>query len=237
MVLSMTLLVVPAPCQSFHDLTTPLPIAKGDTLVVGFLGGWERWDDANRGVRKLALAIRDKRIAGLHVETIGNRQRGLALELVRKALDGDSDGNLDAGEVRAARVILYGQSFGGAAAVKLARELEALGVPVQLTIQVDSVGIDDNVIPSNVGAAANFYQAHRFTVRGEQHIRAADPARTRIIENTRFDYSQRDASHPPSDWFRRRLGGAHAWMDADPAVWARVETLILQSMQYRSAIQ
>ena len=227
--------VVPVKCQSVRDLTTPLPLPNGDTLVIGFLGGWERWNDANRGVRKLALAMQGK--PGLHVETFANRNRPLALAFIRKAFDGDSNGVLDPSERSAARIILYGQSFGGAAVVKLARQLEALGLPVQLTVQVDSVGLGDGVIPSNVLAAANFFQAHRFTPRGEPLIRAADPVRTSIIENTRFDYSQRNPAHPPGHWFRRRFGGAHAWMDADPAVWARVQTLILQSVERRAAIQ
>ena len=199
-------------------------------MVIGFLGGWEPWDNENRGVRKLALALRHKRIPGLHVETLSNHKRGLALDLIRKALDSNRDETLDNRERTSHRIILYGQSFGGAAVVKFARQLEEMGVPVQLTVQVDSVGIGDDTVPANVANAANFYQTHRFTVRGEKEIRAADPARTRVIENTRFDYSERDPRHSPDSWFRRKFGGGHAWMDADPAVWARVEALILQSL-------
>ena len=47
-------------------------------------------------------------------------------------------------------LVMYGQSFGGAAVVKLARQLQAMSLPVLLTIQIDSVGRDDSVIPQNV---------------------------------------------------------------------------------------
>jgi hypothetical protein len=221
---------LPLRAQSIKDFQTPTPLPKNDVLVLGFLGGWEPWDNENRGVRKLALQLREQRLPGVHVETISNHKRDLALELITKALDSNTNGSLEPDERGAHRIILYGQSFGGAAVVKLARQLERLEVPVQLTVQVDSVGWSDSVIPGNVAAAANFYQAHWFTVRGEREIRAARPERTRIIENTRFNYSKKNPRHSPDSWFRRKFGGGHAWMDADPAVWARVEKLILDAL-------
>ena len=58
-------------------------------------------------------------------------------------------------------MIVYGQSFGGAAVVKFARQMDALEIPILLTLQVDSVGIGDAVIPPNVRAAANLFQKKR----------------------------------------------------------------------------
>ena len=55
-------------------------------------------------------------------------------------------------------MILYGHSLGGGSVVMLAGELKEIGVPVLLTIQVDSVGRKDRIIPSNVARAINFYQ-------------------------------------------------------------------------------
>jgi hypothetical protein len=90
-------------------------------------------------------------------------------------------------------LILYGQSFGGAAVVKLARELEVMGVPVLLTVQVDSVGRGDGIIPANVARAANLFQRNGLFIRGEPKIRAQDPSRTTIIGNNaisaRFQHS------------------------------------------------
>ena len=223
--------------QHVSDFTTPTPLPEGDTLVIGFLGGLERWDDANRSVRKVALDLRHKRVAGLHTETFANRNMPLAVDLVRKALDSNSDGSLDARERVAHRIVAYGQSLGGAAAIRFARRMDEMGIPVALTVQVDSVGLDDAIIPPNVSKAANFYQAHRFTVRGQSLIIPANPLRTRIIENTRLDYSDPDSAHKPESWLRRQFGGAHALMEADPVLWARVETLILKCVDPNAAVK
>ena len=54
---------------------------------------------------------------------------------------------------------------------------------VLLTIQVDSISMfrnNDRLIPANVARAANFYQPNGL-LHGQSGIRAADPARTRII--------------------------------------------------------
>jgi thioesterase domain-containing protein len=69
---------------------------------------------------------------------------------------------------------LYGQSFGGAAVVKLARQLDKLGVPVLLTVQIDSVGRGDARIPPNVARAASLFQRNGVLISGEAPIVAED---------------------------------------------------------------
>ena len=210
-----------------------MPLKPGDTLVVGFLGGLDRWDNNHRGVRKLALRLRDLGLPGVHVETASNHRRGEARKLILKALDLNRDGRLDPGEISQARIILYGQSLGGAAVVKLARELEARGVPVLLTVQVDSVGLNDGAIPANVAVAANLYQKEPLSITGRKSILAADPARTRISGNIRYSYPFWRADVEPESWPRRIFGGGHAKMEADPAVWAAVQGLILDALAKR----
>src|SRR5579872_4782808 len=132
--------------QVFSNLNTPLPLPKGSTLVIGFLGGWDRWDDPNRGVCKLALKLREED-PGVFAEAMSNHRQSLALELIRKAFDFNHNGRLDPEERAQARIILYGQSLGGGAVVRVARLLQTLDIPVLLTVQVDSVSLHDNVIP------------------------------------------------------------------------------------------
>src|SRR5918999_5709997 len=81
--------------QSYRDFAAPTPLKEGDTLILGFMGGRESWDNERRGVRKLALRLRAKGLPGVHVETIENKKRRLALELIRNAFDRDRDGQLD----------------------------------------------------------------------------------------------------------------------------------------------
>ena len=139
------------------DVEIPSPVPEDSCLVIGFLGGRDAWNDSSKGVRQLALELRAE---GLLAETFENRRRSVALEVVHDALDRNGDGAIDVQETRPVqnvRLVVYGQSFGGAAVVKFARELNELGVPIELTVQIDSVGRDDALIPANVRSAANLY--------------------------------------------------------------------------------
>jgi len=156
---------VPVFGQSYQDFTTGAPLPDNQVLILGLLGGREPWDNPHRNVRKLALKLRAQYPDKVQVETLENTKRRLALELIRRAFDRNGDGSLDAQERAGVRLIIYGQSFGGAAVVKLARQLKELGVPVLLTVQVDSVGRGDGTIPANVTRAANLFQRNGRLIR------------------------------------------------------------------------
>lgn len=81
------------------------------------------------------------------------------------------------------KVILVGHSMGGWAMVMVARELRNRNIPVELTIQVDSVGITDYTIPRNVKSAAIFHANDIFMFLTTKHLRREDPSRTKILEN------------------------------------------------------
>ena len=213
-----------------EDFTTPTPLPPGSTLVLGFLGGVEKWDGETHRVRKLALELRDKNLPGVYVETASNHSRGYAIELLKRALDQNGDGRLDPAERHSVRIILYGHSMGGGAVVRAARELETMGVPVALTVQIDSVGITDDLIPSNVARAANLYQHEGKFIHGRSEIRAEDPRKTEILGN--FLYSYRDKHVDTSDlpWYHQVVPTVHMKMERDPEVWARVESFILDAI-------
>ena len=197
--------------QRLSDFTTThTPLPAGATLVIGFLGGFESWNDEHRSVRQLVLKLRDR--PGVYAESIANRRRKVAMTLIRRA--------------RPARIILFGQSWGGAAVVDTARDLQRRGIPVLLTIQVDSVGRHDAVIPANVRKAVNFYQHDPLTIQGRREIRAADPSKTQILGNFKFSYPPGIEENPNASLARRTLGGSHAKMELDPAVWNQVEQYI-----------
>ena len=209
--------------QRASDLITPTPIPQGSTLVIGFLGGFDRWNDEHRGVRRVVLDLR--REPGVYAESISNHHRELAMDLLRRALKGR--------DPRKARIVLFGQSWGGAAAVTAARELNDSGIPVLLTVQVDSVGLHDEVIPPNVRAAVNLYQHDPFSIQGRTEIRAADPARTQILGNFGFSYWGRPIDQSNASWARRLVGTSHAKMEVDPAIWKQVEQYIHDAIARR----
>ena len=226
-----------ARAQRLADLAVPTPIPPGSTLVIGFLGGYERWNDEHRSVRRLVHKLRSR--DGIFAESISNRNQRVALDLIHRALDTNGDGKLDAAERVRARVILFGQSWGGGATLNIARELDRLEVPVLLTVQVDSVGMRDQIVPANVRAAVNFYQHDPFTIVGRSEIRAADSSRTAILGNFQETYMWRavdpaDAANSSnSSWARSTFGGSHARMELDPAIWNRVERYINQAISRR----
>ncbi len=209
------------------DIRTPAPMPRDSLLVVGFLGAWEEWDNDRRSVRKLALSLRDRNIPGVYVETADNHSRRTVLHFIEEALDQNRNGKLDPAEKRSVQLILYGQSFGGAAAVMLARELGQIGIPVRMTVQVDSVGRKDQWIPPNVSRALNLYQRDPGPVQGRAEIRADDPSHTTILGNLRFFYMFRDVDMSDYPKAARKLGVAHWKMDNDPVVWKAVEAAIL----------
>lgn len=217
--------------QHASDLTTPTPLPPGSTLAIGFLGGYDRWDDDHRSVRRLVLELREQ--PGVYAESISNHNRALAMKLIRRALDANRDGKLEPKERSAARIILFGQSWGGAATIDTARELEKMGIPVLLTVQVDSVGLEDAVIPPNVRAALNYYQHDPFTIQGRGQIRAADPSRTTILGNIEETYIWHSMDESNASWPRRVFGGSHTKMELDPAVWSRVKQTILDAIARR----
>ena len=230
--LAATLCCLAAGAQQLSDLRTPTPLPQHSTLVIGFLGGYERWDDPHRSIRQLVLHLRHW--PGVYAESVSNHHRRVALAFIEKALDANHDGRLDSEECAQARIVLVGQSWGGAAAIATARDLARLGVPVLLTVQVDSVGVHDKVIPRNVRAAVNFYQHDPFTIQGAQEIRAEDPSHTRIIGNFRRWYPLGSVDESNASWPRKTFGGSHARMELDPEVWNEVEQYIAGAVAGRT---
>jgi len=220
--LSLTLAVVlqaSSTNQEFSDFTTPLPLKPGDTLILGIVGGWERWDAPQRGVRKTALELRAMNLPGVYVETVENHKLNLAEQLIDRAFTSPAT----------ARVILYGHSFGGMSAVRFARELNAKGIPVLLVVLVDSVG-RNRPIPPNVRAAANFFQRDSWPVCGPKRIRAEDPSRTTILGNFQWKYRHKNVDIHNEPWVRRFFVNAHEKMEFDPEMWSAVKKLVLDSL-------
>ncbi len=173
---------------------------------------------------------------GVFAESLSNHNQKTALKFILRALDTNRDGKLDITERARARIILLGQSWGGAATIDVARELDRLGVQVLLTAQVDSVGLRDQVVPRNVRAAVNFYQRDPLTIEGRNEIRAADSSKTAILGNfeetyVRHPIDARNASN--SSWARSTFGGSHARLELDPAIWNSVEQYISEAISKR----
>lgn len=201
---------------------------RSPAIVIGFVGGFVRANDPVFGTVRLANRLRGEYPSGVVVRVFENHHEARARREVLRLLRADADGNVSAAEKKNARIIIYGHSWGGSETVRLARQLERQGIPVLLTVQVDSVpkpGENGAVIPPNVGEAANFFQPNG-VIHGVSRIRAADPAATDIVGNFRFDYKQHPLSCAKYPWQDRVLMKTHTEIDCDPQVWSEVESLI-----------
>ena len=227
--LLLSLLATAAPGQAPATGAESNVSAETPAIVIGFVGGYVSHTNMVHAEVQLAARLRNEYSPrSVHVQAFENHHGQRAHAEILKLLDTDRDGSLSPAEKRNARIIFYGHSWGAAESVYMARELAKDGIPVLLTIQVDSVTKNyrnDSLIPANVKQAVNFYQP-RGLVRGESKIRAADPASTQILGNFRIDYAAHPVSCSSYPWWDRFLVKPHTEIECDPNVWKQVEDLI-----------
>jgi len=208
--------------------STSAPSSGPQNIVIGFVGGFISHDNAVHGGVKLAARLREDYPSGAYVKVFENHHGDAAHREILRLLDIDHDGTLSSEEKQRARIVIYGHSWGGSETVALARQLEKDGVPVLLTVQVDSVGKigeNDEVIPSNVSQAVNFYQLNGM-LHGRAKIRAADASRTQIIGNFQYDYAKNPVSCRNYPWLARLLENPHIEIECDPGLLDHIEALI-----------
>jgi hypothetical protein len=210
----------------------PVSIKVGDPagklIVIGFMGGNVSADNLLHREALVAKELQQRYPAGIKAAVFANHDAENALRTVLQLLDANGDGLLSAGEKNAARIVIYGHSWGASETVTLARRLNELGVPVLLTIQVDSVEKskeDDGSIPPNVREAVNFYQT-RGLLHGRSLIAAMDPSRTTILGNYESSYREHPVSCAGFPWYARAFMHPHIEIENDPSVWTRIEAMI-----------
>jgi hypothetical protein len=233
-------LITPAPVvdenpgpRSPSELMTGVVPPAPRVLVIGFLGGFVKHDNLVHSEVQLADRLRKAYPMDADVETFENYHGEQARKMILNLLDTNHDRTLTSEEKNNARIIIYGHSWGASESIALARKLGEDGIPVLLTIQVDSVSKtfqNDAIIPANVVQAVNFYQTLGH-LHGRSLIHAADPTRTHIIGNFRFDYDQSAYNCNEYPWYDRVLSKAHTQIECDPSVWKQVESLIRTEMR------
>jgi pimeloyl-ACP methyl ester carboxylesterase len=203
--------------------------AAAPLIVIGFMGGNVRADNFAHREARLARDL-DRRYPGaVQAMTFANHDEAAALRSVLNLLDTDENGRLSADEKGAARIVLFGHSWGASEAVNLAQELDRRDIPVLLTIQVDSVrkhGEQDGSIPANVHEAINFYESEGL-LHGRRSIQAIDPARTTILGSYESTYKITPVSCAGFPWFARAFMKPHIEIENDAAVWNRIDALIV----------
>ncbi len=207
-----------APCRPLAPL-----------IVIGFMGGHVRAGNLVHREARLARDLDRRYPNAVRAMTFANRDEAAALHSVLNLLDTNKDGRLSGNEKAAARIVLFGHSWGASETVNLARDLDTHGIPVLLTIQVDSVrkhGEHDGRIPANVSEAINFYQTDGI-LHGRRSIEAIDPGRTTVLGNFEFTYKTKPVSCAGFPWFARTFMRPHIEIENDATVWNRIAALIV----------
>ena len=206
--------------------------ASPSNIVIGFVGGFVSHNNIHHGPVQFAQHIQRTVPKGTYVRVFENRRRKQAYDDVLRLLDTDHDGVLSPEEKTRAHIVLFGHSWGASAAVLLARDLRRRGIPVLLTVQVDSVAKpwqNDAIIPDNVVEAINFYQTQGI-IHGRRQIAAADPAKTEILGSYRMDYKKTPIDCPEASWWYRVVTPGHMQSECDPHLWSQIEALVRQQL-------
>ena len=236
------LLFLLVPALVFGEADSASPVAASENaaarpaVVIGFVGGFVKHNNRVHSTVQVTEHLRQQYPADVYVRAFENHHREQAHQEILRRLDLDHNGTLSAEEKKAARIVIFGHSWGASETVALARKLERDGIPVLLTIQVDSIskiGQNDSVIPGNVAEAVNFYQLDGF-LHGRRQIRAADPTHTQIIGNIRLDYKANPISCKQYPWFDRVFMKPHVEIECDAKVWTYVESLIQSKLSPES---
>jgi hypothetical protein len=232
-------LVLASSVASSKTPATPATVPSvSPVIVIGFVGGFVRHDDRVHTEVQLVERLREAYAPSIFVQTFENHRGKDAHDAVLRSLDANRDGSLSADEKKNAHIIIFGHSWGASETVELARQLERDGIPVVLTIQVDSVnkrGENDALIPANVSQAINFYQLDGM-LHGQPQIRAANPERTHILGNFRSNYSSKPLSCGQYPWWDRIFMKSHIQIECDPAIWNQVESLIRTNLSLEARL-
>ena len=206
-----------------------LPTSEEGLIVIGFLGGFATNDTKHPEVW-FGTYLRELYSPAAEVLVLPNHQRRKAVTEVLRLLDTDQNGILTAAEKRQAKIIVYGHSWGASEAMAFAKELERLGIPVLLTIQIDIVpkpGQKPILIPSNVEAAVNFFQSEgEGLLHGRSEVVAEDPRRTQIIGNLHMTYEGQHVDCRNYPWFARTFNKPHHEIENDARVWKQIAAII-----------
>lgn len=236
-ILAAALTLFIAPASFAADSAATRAASPSTCILIGFVGGFVHHNNLHHGPVFMARDMQQDVPTGSHIQVFENRHREIAYRTILRLLDTDHDGTLSGAEKSHARIVLFGQSWGASAVVMLARELERKGIPVLLTVQVDSVAKpfqNDGIIPANVAAAVNFYQP-RGLIHGRQIIRAADDSKTEILGNHRLDYQHAAVKCDGMPWIERTFIPGHMHTECDTNLWGQVESLVRQRLEPQPA--
>lgn len=152
-------------------------------IYVGFVGAMETSDHKSSGIVQIRDTLSGPAYQDVCAKSFLPYNPSAGYEWILSHFASHS-GPLTADELRhGPRIILVGHSTGGWAMLSVARDLRDKEIPVELTIQVDSVGIDDVTVPSNVKEGAIFHAHDPLMFMTTKRLKVEDSSKTTIVAN------------------------------------------------------
>jgi hypothetical protein len=152
-------------------------------LYAGFVGALETAGRKGSGIVQIRDILRGPEYSDVCAESFKPIDWNSGLSWILKHFPPHS-GPLTPEELATApSVILVGHSTGGWAMLAVARDLRDRNIPVELTIQIDSVGITDATVPRNVKSGAIFHARDILMFMTTKSLRTEDPVHTKIVAN------------------------------------------------------
>ena len=179
----------PGTCEQALAIETPkvrgTATAPADCSIIyaGFVGAMEPSDHKTSGIVQIRDTLRGPTYPDVCANSFLPYNPTAGLEWILSHFPSHA-GPLTADELRRGpRIILAGHSTGGWAMLSVARDLREKDIPVELTIQVDSVGIDDVTVPSNVKEGAIFHAHDALMFMTTKRLKVEDSSKTKIVAN------------------------------------------------------
>lgn len=158
-------------------------VPKCKILYAGFVGAMESAGHKNSGVVQIRDTLRGPAYSDVCAESFMPIAWNSGLNWILKHFPSHA-GPLTPEELAdAPHLILVGHSTGGWAMLAVARDLRDKDIPVELTVQIDSVGITDYTVPRNVKEGAIFHAWDVLMFMTRKSVRLEDPIHTKLVAN------------------------------------------------------
>ena len=152
-------------------------------IYLGFVGALEPANNKNSGVVQIKDTLQGPGYLDVCANAFSPYVWTDGLDWLMKHFPAHPGALTKAELEHAPKVILVGHSMGGWAMMSVARDLRSREIPVELTIQVDSVGITDVTVPRNVKAGAIFHARDILMFMTTKKIKLEDPLHTKVLAN------------------------------------------------------
>jgi hypothetical protein len=156
-------------------------------IYLGFVGALEPGDNKYSGVVRIRKTLQGKDFPDVCAKSFSPYVWTEGRDWLMTHFPSHAGALTPAELEHSPKVILVGHSMGGWAMVSVARELRDRNIPVELTIQMDSVGITDITIPRNVKSVAIFHANDVLMFMTTKHVHLEDPAQTKVVADIKVD--------------------------------------------------